>query len=761
MALLDAAGEAADTPVGLDQRARAAYGAGDFEVAIDSWDRQYVLLRDSGDRAGAAQAAATVAMFLMIDTGLMAPVRVWVNRAGLLLDGMEDNPVQATLAAVHGYERFMCGDLDGARPAAAAAIELGERLGNPAAVVIGRTAAARVTILAGDLADGLAQLEHVGTLLLSGEVDDLTTGMMLCELVCAAQGLALHEMAAEWTDAMERWGPGGAFGGLHGRCRVHRAEILRVSGPCDAAEAEALGACDDLRPWMRREFGWPLAELGTIRLRKGDLDGAEEAFVAAHEHVWCPHPGLALVQLERGDLEAARALIDEAIEHPFRNPSKERPPFGDLGLAPLLEAQVEIAVAAGDAPAARAATDRLGTIAERYRSPWLAASRALAAARTALAENTPADAIEAANEAIAGWAEIGAPYETAIARLVLADAFHRAGNEAAATLERQAAASTFDAYGSPGRAAAARAVPTAGPAPAPEPEPSRAVFARDGDIRLVTFAGHTTRVRDLKGLRYIARMLADPGREFHVLDLVAVEQGTLPTGSPEVVGNVEIDGLDAGSGSPRSTNRPATRTAGVSSRSRTTSPRPTATTTPHAPNSPNATASTSSPNCREPSGWAGGCEPSAATPSGPGPPSPVPSSTPSTDWPSTTPRSSTTSRTASTPARTARTDPTPPRRSPGRTETGPRSTASTRGCGLDAMRGSSPKMHWADATRGSSPKVRGRVPQVPVRRAYGLPPDRINEAVETPRDRLTAITRMTPMLSRTGAEVSCVVKAVE
>ena len=33
---------------------------------------------------------------------------------------------------------------------------------------------------------------------------------------------------------------------------------------------------------MRREFGWPLAELGNIRLRKGDLAGAEEAFAAAH-----------------------------------------------------------------------------------------------------------------------------------------------------------------------------------------------------------------------------------------------------------------------------------------------------------------------------------------------------------------------------------------------------------------------------------------------------------------------------------------------
>ena len=33
-------------------------------------------------------------------------------------------------------------------------------------------------------------------------------------------------------------------------------------------------------------------------------------------------------------------------------------------------------------------------------------------------------------------------------------------------------------------------------------------------------------LRDLKGLHYLARLLAHPGREFHVLDLV-VERGRL------------------------------------------------------------------------------------------------------------------------------------------------------------------------------------------------------------------------------------------
>ena len=43
----------------------------------------------------------------------------------------------------------------------------------------------------------------------------------------------------------------------------------------------------------------------------------------------------------------------------------------------------------------------------------------------------------------------------------------------------------------------------------------------------MVFDGSTVRVRDLKGMRYLARLLADPGREFHVLDLVAAEAATV------------------------------------------------------------------------------------------------------------------------------------------------------------------------------------------------------------------------------------------
>lgn len=556
--LLDAAGDAASTPAMLELRAQACYGSGSFEESIAAWEDQHALLREQGDPVGAARAAAMVAMFLMIDTGLMSPVRGWLRRAEQLLDGHEQGPVHAVIAAVRTYERFMCGDMTTARLQADLAIALGQRLGNRAAEAIGRTAGARILILEGRVDEGLDQLDEVGVLLMSGEVDPLTSGMMLCEIVCAAQGLALYDLAAEWTDTMERWGHGAAFGGLHGRCRVHRAEILRVSGPCEAAEDAALRACDELRPWMRREFGWPLAELGNIRLRMGDLDGAEEAFLAAHEHVWCPHPGLALVRLAQGRVAEATTLIDEAVAHPFRSPSKERPPFGDLSLAPLLEAQVEIAADAGDLTTVQRSSASLRVIADRYRSPWLAASAHLAEARAAVLAGDLDTAIVSSGAAISGWADIGAPYETSVARMVLAEAHAGSGNHASARLERRAASAAFEAFGATLRAAQARSLVDGTPPPgAPTSTSSRhavalesAVFRLDGDTRVVSFAGYSAYIADLKGFRYLARLLAEPGREFHVLDLVAVEQGTLRPNAADVgaepfAGCVDGGGLPA------------------------------------------------------------------------------------------------------------------------------------------------------------------------------------------------------------------------
>lgn len=550
LAGLDALGADAGA-AGLELRAQAAYGNGDLEAAVRAWEDLHALLMEQGDPDEAARAAAMLAMYLMMDTGLMAPVRGWLRRAERLLAGRAETAAHAVIPMVRAYERVMCGDMDEAGRQAALAIELGTRLGVEAAVVIGRVASARVAICTGQVDAGLELLDEVGALLMAGGVDPLTTGMMYCELICAAQGLGRFDLAREWTEVMERWRHGAAFGGINGRCRVHRAELLRISGPGDEAEAEALGACEELRPWMRREFGWPLAELGTIRLRRGDLAGAEEAFLAAHQHAWSPHPGFALLRLAQGDVAAASVLIGDAIAHPFDVPSKERPPYGDLRLAPLLDAQAEIAAAAGDAATARGAAAGLRAIADTYGSRALDAAAALAAARASLLDGDSAAAVREAGAAVVAWTEVGAPFEVAAARVVLGQAHQLSGNPQLAQMEWEAAAAGFDAYGAIAHAERARALlardpsrPEKGARRAPG-QPSTATFRCEGDTRIVCFEGRTVLLHDLKGFRYLARMLAEPGRELHVLDLVAVEQGTLTVSRP-----TDGDGVGWASGRP-------------------------------------------------------------------------------------------------------------------------------------------------------------------------------------------------------------------
>jgi hypothetical protein len=57
----------------------------------------------------------------------------------------------------------------------------------------------------------------------------------------------------------------------------------------------------------------------------------------------------------------------------------------------------------------------------------------------------------------------------------------------------------------------------------------------------------STPMRDLKGLRYLARLAAEPGREFHVLDLVAAEAGVLrPHGPADAAATSSRPGGDAG-----------------------------------------------------------------------------------------------------------------------------------------------------------------------------------------------------------------------
>ncbi|MGW0778897.1 transcriptional regulator [Streptomyces sp. NPDC002835] len=502
-------------PAEVAEFAQVAYAAGHLDVSVETWERLHGELAAVGEDNGAAGAAVRVAMHLLFDTALMAPVRGWLRRAERLLDPAARTPAHAWLAVVRTYERLLSGDLDAAREWAGRAVGIGSDT-DPAAAAVGRVAQARLVILDGDVERGLALLDDAGAAAMSGDLDPLSTGVVYCELVCALQGLAQYDLAEQWTEAMERWTSANPIGSLHGRCRVHRAEILRLRGHCTRAEEQVLLACDELRPYVRRELGWPLTELGRIRLRRGDPNGAEAALLAAHQLGWDPEPWLSLVRLASGDADTAAATIRQALTRPPPVPSKELPPSTALRRAPLLDAQVRIALAGVDVETARTAARELDEVAVRFGSNALAASAAQARGEVLLADGDASAAAALLTDAVRAWSEIGAPYETAECRLRLADAHRTLGNTRAETLEREAAHITFERV--------AGTTPDADesqPAPTAPTEPN--TFLREADYWKVVFDGRRVTVRDSKGMHHLARLLTSPGREFHVLDLTAAD----------------------------------------------------------------------------------------------------------------------------------------------------------------------------------------------------------------------------------------------
>jgi hypothetical protein len=69
-------------------------------------------------------------------------------------------------------------------------------------------------------------------------------------------------------------------------------------------------------------------------------------------------------------------------------------------------------------------------------------------------------------------------------------------------------------------AAAAQASTPVANAPTGIARPGSGVFRHEGEYWTIAYEGAVCRLRDAKGLHYLAQLLRDPGREFHVLDLV-------------------------------------------------------------------------------------------------------------------------------------------------------------------------------------------------------------------------------------------------
>jgi class 3 adenylate cyclase len=425
----------------VDSLAQAAWWTGRLEEALAFRERAYTAYMKEGDE----HSAAIVALTLADDHAFKGALSVsngWLQRAERLLEGIDETTAHAHLEIARSFRAQMAGDFDAGIASAEKAYELGARFDDRDVQAHALVFKGRALTRRGDVAEGLALLDEATATAVSGELSPITACSIYCVTISACQGVGDYRRAVEWTEAANRWCDRLDVSGFPGACRVHQAELIRFRGDWPRAETQALQACEELHDFNRWVTAGGFYEIGEIRRRRGDFQAAEDAFNKAIELGNDAQPGLALLRLRQGKIEAAMSGIRRSL-------SDTRDPFAK---ARRLPAQVEIAIAAGDLRAARTAAEELEQIADAYRldgrrTAVLSAEAELAEGSIRLAADELDDAVTALRRAASEWNEMGAPYETARARMLLGIAYRRRGDEDGATEQLEAALTTFDQLG--------------------------------------------------------------------------------------------------------------------------------------------------------------------------------------------------------------------------------------------------------------------------------------------------------------------------
>jgi class 3 adenylate cyclase len=426
------------TAADLDVLGEAAMWAGHVDECLAAFERAHAGHVDDGDRVAAAAAALRVAGESLAK-GDRAVARGWYLGASRLLEGEPECAVHGYLAQARWFVAMASEDWDEAVRQAERMVEIGTGVGEVDLQALGLSRQGHALVARGEVDQGLALLDEATGAAVAGELGPYATFIVYCATVGICRDLTDYRRAAQWTEAARRWCERRAVSGFPGVCRVYHAEILRLRGDWEAAERDVRAACGELRgAGWDRVAGAGFCELGEIRLRIGDVAGAEQAFSTAYELGRDPQPGLALVRLAQGRADDAAGALTRALE--------ERPE-DLLRRARLLPVQVEVAIARRQIALAERASNELSEIAASFDSGALHAAAACARAAVALAYGDGEAGLRCAREGLRSWQEIELPYESARARLLVAEALALGGEHDAATLELRAAHAAFAALG--------------------------------------------------------------------------------------------------------------------------------------------------------------------------------------------------------------------------------------------------------------------------------------------------------------------------
>jgi DNA-binding CsgD family transcriptional regulator len=349
-----------------------------------------------------------------------------------LEEGQLDCAVRGYLLIPVGITCIVQGDPATADATFSRAVEIARRFVDRDLASVACHGRGRALIRLGRIAEGVALFDEAMASVIAGEVTPLVAGVIYCGVLEGCRETFDLRRAYEWTASLAQWcATQPDLVRYRGECLLFRAEVLQLRGQWNEAARDAQSACDLLS--SRASAGAALYRCGELHRLRGEFTKADEAYTRAHERGRKPQPGLSLLRLAQGQIDAAAASIRSALLD-----TQEQ-----IGRARLLPAAVEILLAAEDFAAARAASAELSEIALTFGAPLLAAASEHAAGAVLLAEGDIEAASTSLRQACDIWRELETPYEEAQTCLLLAAICERRGDQDSRRLELETARRLF------------------------------------------------------------------------------------------------------------------------------------------------------------------------------------------------------------------------------------------------------------------------------------------------------------------------------
>ena len=451
----------ADQPLEAYDLERLAWSCrwdGDPDGYLSALERAEVSYASLGESAGAARMALEQARHhaMMLDSAVGNTCYI---RAMDYLAGAPECAEHAQAQWSLSFVLMEVGDTEGAREALLNARAIARRVASPGMEAMAVQGLAHMATAEGDVSEVLPLLDEAAALAMRPGVAPIHAGYVYCAVITICRALCDWGRATEWTKVSTRFCERESIAGYTGLCRFHQGEIDRLHGHLAEAEGRVLQACEELLAINRYSAGWGYSEVVEIRVRRGDLDGAEEALAQAIALGDDGQPGRGRLLLAQGDARSAVRSLRRSLDEPGFL-ARERRVF-------LLPVYVAACIAVGDEQSAAESVAELDELARRFGTPAAAAAAAVANGHLALHRGDTNTAIAALQTGIRTWSEVEAPYESAQARVLLAQALTADGDDAGARLELKAAARLVNEFGiavdldiAPARATSARAIRT-------------------------------------------------------------------------------------------------------------------------------------------------------------------------------------------------------------------------------------------------------------------------------------------------------------